>query len=210
MTKPPLAICLIVLISSTCYSQNTPTEDAALVNQLNFRLQTMQLAMSEAQNLDSDVELVDDQRVKLATLTDEYKKMIRSIKELEKADDMQAGLAMCLTKLDTFEQRLSSDILLPHQSNALRTMVFTELIKEQGGDLVTTLATYYPKQFKLTDAQEKRMDKIRTTTATKIAEAKREFKEKLNRISADTKAEIHTVLTPRQSKALSDLSGAAK
>ena len=196
MTKPPLAICLIVLISSTCYSQNTPTEDAALVNQLNFRLQTMQLAMSEAQNLDSDMELVDDQRVKLATLTDEYKKMIRSIKELEKADDMQAGLAMCLTKLDTFEQRLSSDILLPHQSNALRTMVFTELIKEQGGDLVTTLATYYPKQFKLTDAQEKRMDKIRTTTATKIAEAKREFKEKLNRISADTKAEIHTVLTP--------------
>ena len=60
MTKPLLTICLIALFSSTCFSQNTSTEDAALVNELNFRLQTMQLAMSEAQNLDSDMELVDD------------------------------------------------------------------------------------------------------------------------------------------------------
>ena len=210
MTKPSLTICLIALFSSTCFSQNTPTEDAALVNELNFRLQTMRLAMSEAQNLDSDMELVDDQRGKLSTLTDDYKKMILSIKEFEKNDDMQAGLAMCLTKMDTFEQRLSSDILLPHQSDALRTMVFTKLIKEQGGDLISTLAVYYPKQFQFTDAQEKRMDKIKTETAAKIAETKREFEEKLKKISADTRAEIHTVLTPQQSKTLTDLSGVSK
>ena len=54
------------------------------------------------------------------------------------------------------------------------------------------------------------MDKIKTETAAKIAEAKREFEEKLKKISADTRSEIHTVLTPQQSKTLTDLSGVSK
>jgi len=132
--------------------------------------------------------------------------MILSLKEYEKDDNMRQGLALCLTTMDSFEHRLSSDILLPHQSTALQAMVFTKLMKEKGGDLISTLATYYPKQFSFTDAQKKRMDKIKTSTAAEVAEAKQEFNEELKKIAADAKKELHAVLTPQQSQTLTELS----
>jgi hypothetical protein len=185
-------------------------EDAVFINQVNLRIRTMQLALSEGQNPDSNLELVDDQRIELAKLAKDYSEMRQSMRELPKADDVKDRFASLLSRMDAFERRLSSDILLPHQTSTLDTMVFDWLVKREQGNLVAALAEHYPNQFRFSDNQKKRIDKLKTSAREKIAEAKREFQEKLKKISADANTEMHAILTPHQSRTLVDLSGIPK
>ena len=209
MTKLLLTISFLVMFSSTTFSQATTAENAKLelLRELDYRMMMLHTATTETNDLDADLELVDYQKTELAKLSSDVKDMFLKIKQHEKDDNMQEELAMGLTMMDTFEYRLSSEILLPHQSTALGSMVFNNLLKEKGGDLVSTLDTYYPKQFLFTDTQKKRLDEIKTSTAAEVEKAKREFREKLKKISAGAREKINAVLTPQQSQALSALSG---
>jgi len=209
MAKLLLMIPLLVMFSSATHAQDATAENAEveLLHQLDSRMMMLHTATTATKDLDGDLELVDYQKTELAILGRDFKEMFLKIKEHEKDDNMQAGLAMCLTMMDSFESRLSSEILLPHQTAALSSMVFNNLLKEKGGDLVSTLDAYYPKQFLFTDAQKKQLDEIKTSTAAEVEKAKREFREKLKTISADAKKKIDTVLTRQQSLALTKLSG---
>ena len=107
MTKLLLMICFLLLSAPISLSQDitakeaksTSPEEAKLVNELNCRLMAMQIALSGTQDLDSDLEIVEYQKPMLAKLGSDYKEMILTIKEYEKDDDIQAGLALCLACL---------------------------------------------------------------------------------------------------------------
>ena len=210
MTKPTLVVCFIVLCSSACFSQDLSSEDTAFLNQVNLRLRTMYLALDQHQNTDSSLELMDYQKEKLAELAEEFSEMQRSLGPLPKAGDIQSRFGLFLGEMDSFERRLSSDILLPHQSTELATMVFTRMVKREGGNLISALTTHYPNSFQFSDDQKERMDKLKMSLNSKVREAKREFQEKLTKISSDAKTELRTILTPQQAQTLSDLTGDKK
>ncbi len=208
----PVFVALLVLSVSTqalCQdSKDTSAEKENLTNSLNLRLLTMQIALGEIRNLKSDLELVESQHQDLESLSKDYAKMVQSIMELEKknsgTDDV---VALCLQKMTGFENRLSSEILLPHQNSELRKMVFAKLVAENSDDWYTTLSTYYPAEFKLTEDQKRKMKQIKSSTTEEIAKAKKEFEEKLKKIRLAARNEIKDVLTPKQSKILSELTG---
>ena len=189
-------------------TRSEPIQSDAFANSLNLRLQTIQLALNEAQNLQSDLELTADQKSLLTELSKDYKQMVVSLNELEKTEGgMQVGLALMTGKLDVFEERLSSDILLPHQSTALRSMVFAKLVKAEGGDLISALSTYYPKQFQLEDSQKAKLKDIKKVARDKIERAKEELEEKIAEIVKETEEQVRSVLKPEQSELLTDLQG---
>jgi hypothetical protein len=212
MAKLLLMMLFLAMFSPSAVAQDATAENVELdlLRQLDSRMMMLHTATTATKDLDGDLELVDYQKTELSKLGRDVEEMFLKIKEHEKNGTMHAGVEMCLTMMDSFESRLSSEILLPHQTAALSSMVFNNLLKEKGGDLVSTLDTYYPKQFLFTDAQKKQLDEIKTSTAAEVEKAKREFREKLQNISAGAKKKINTVLTPQQSLALTKLSGDSK
>lgn len=210
-----LAVCFVVSVfSAHACSQDSETivsENQDLTNSLNLRLQTMQIALGEVSNLKSDLELVESQRQSLESLSDDYNQMVKSLMKLEKdRSGSEEAIALCLRKMKDFENRLSSDILLPHQNSELRKMVFAKLVSENRDDWFATLSTYYPNEFQLTADQKRQMKKIKMLTTDKIAKAKLEFDKKLKGIRDDAKNEIRNVLTPKQAKILTELTGNAR
>ena len=183
------------------------SEDTDFVNKVNVRLRAMYLVLGELQNADSDLELVDDQRIELAKLAEDCREMERSAGKLPKTGDIKDRFVKVLDRLDLFERRLSSDILLPHQSAVLDTMVFNELVRREGGNLITAISTHFGDGFQFSKNQTKRIGELKTSVNTKIAKAKKEFQEKLKKISTEAKTEFQTILTPKQSKMFSKLSG---
>ena len=210
------AFCILLLSLSThAYGQDSETggsvEQQELANLLNLRLQTMQIALGEIRNLKSDLELVESQREGLETLSKDYAQMVQGIMQLEKGNaGTDESIALCLRKMKGFEDRLSSEILLPHQNSELRKMVFAKLVSENDEDWFATLSTYYPAKFKFTVDQQQQMKKIKSSTAKKIAKAKKEFDEKLEEIRDAARDEIQDVLTEKQSKFFAELSGHTK
>jgi hypothetical protein len=211
MKKYLSVLCLVVCSSASLAQDAGPdatSKDSALANSLNLRMHTMQLALTEARNLKSDLELVENQRDALDALAAEYGQMVQILMKLEKTENgMKEAVSLCLRKMDAFEETLSSDILLPHQSAELRKMVFAELVQDNGGNLISALAIYYPQQFDLDENQKRQMKDITLSSKEKIAKAKQEYEEKLGRIRLETENAVHNVLTPKQSKLLTELSG---
>lgn len=207
----PVLILALVVSSATvaqdAASTNTAS-DSALANSLNLRLHTMQVALKQTRNLKSDLELVDNQRHALESLSLEYAQITQAIMKLDKTESgRKEGVSLCLKKMDAFEKTLTSDILLPHQSAELRKMVFAELVQNNGGNLISTLSVYYPQQFKLDKDQERRMKDVTQATKEKLAKAKEEYEEKIKKIRIETEKAVHKFLTPKQSKLLTELSG---
>ena len=204
MTKPLIAW-LILVCTCPCFSQEMSSEETDFVNKVNGRLRAMYLALGELQNADSELELVDDQRIALANLAEDYRELERSAGKLPKTGDIKERFVKVLDRLDMFERRLTSDILLPHQSAVLDTMVFNRMVTHEGGNLIAAISTHYGDDFKFSKNQTKRIGELRTSVDTKIAKARKEFQEKLKKISAEAKTEFRTILTPKQSKVLSEL-----
>ncbi|MEZ6095784.1 MAG: hypothetical protein R3C03_16395 [Pirellulaceae bacterium] len=205
---------LMLFLSSNAYCQDFETDSSAtkqsVTNSLNLRLQTMQIALSEIENFKSDLELVDSQRQSLESLSMDYVQMVESLMKLEKENaESDEAIELCLRKMEGFEDRLSNEILLPHQNSELRKMVFAKLVSENDDDWFETLTIYYPAEFQLTERQKQKMKKIKSSTSEQIEKAKREFDEKLKDIREAAKAEIQDVLTPKQSEILAELSGHA-
>ena len=203
---------LALVVPSAALAQDAASSnassDVALANLLNLRLHSMQVALNETRNLKSDLELVDNQRDALEALSLKYAHMVQNLVKLEKTEGgMQESISLCLQKMDTFENTLSSEILLPHQSAELRKMVFAELVRNNGGSLISTLSVYYPQQFKLDKDQEKRMKEVTQSAKEKLAKAKKEYEEKIDKIRMETENAVHKVLSPKQSKLLTELSG---
>jgi Spy/CpxP family protein refolding chaperone len=203
---------LALVFSSAAVAQDAASPstaaDSALANSLNLRLHSMQVALNESRNLKSELELVETQRDALETLSAEYGQMVQGLVKLEKTEGgMKEGISLCLRRMDDFEKTLSSDILLPHQSAELRKIVFAELVRDNGGNLISTLAVYYPQHFTLDKNQERGMKEITLSAKDKLAKAKREYEEKIKKIRTETESAVHEVLTPKQSKLLTKLSG---
>lgn len=202
-------VLLVLLVSTHALCQDskyTAAEEENLANSLNLRLLTMQIALGEIRNLKSDLELVESQHQDLESLSKDYAKMVQSLTEMDKknAGDL---VALCLQKMKGFEDKLSSEILLPHQNSELRKMVFAKLLADNSDDWYATLSTYYPAEFKLTEDQKRKMKQIKSSATEEIAKAKKEFDEKLKKIRLAARDEIKDVLTPKQSKILSELTG---
>ena len=206
-------VCLLLLLSPSVFGQefsmlrDEPTQKSEFDTMIDLRLQTMQIACSEAIKNRFKLDIVADQQIAIKGLSKDYEQKVQTLVETKKveseANDKKA--AALIERLDDLERRLSNKILQPDQTKALHSLVFAQLVKANDGDLSTTLTTYYPKRFKFDDDQQTQMEELGSTAEEKIAEAKETFEEELEEIAAETETEVRDILTPKQIELLEEL-----
>lgn len=180
--------------------------DDELAGSINRMGSTMQLVLDESERPNSKLELVGEQKAQLAELAKNFKQMILELNELDgDKDGIESSVALFFKKMDQFESTLHKDILLPHQSQALKAMVFAEFVRGNGGSMLRAISKYYSREFDLKDAQKKKLIVIEKRAANQVAEAKKRFKKELEKIAKKTNEDVRSVLTSKQEKALEEL-----
>jgi hypothetical protein len=204
MTRNLIAIaCLLVSPSMLLGQGDISPDEAALGASINRVLETIQIVLNEGEQPDSELELVDTQKEQLVALREDYKNMIREVQRLDNEENnTEAATAIVLAKTSSFEKTLFDEILLPHQSRVLKSMVFAKFVKDSGGNMLDAIAKFYPNEFKLDKQQKKRMQAIEDDVAKKVAKAKEKFKLELEKIAKEAQDEARSVLTVEQLKTL--------
>lgn len=196
-------------ISDVLYAQDTVSEERAMMERLESSIQIV-LKMYPATKT-GQLELVDDQNEKLAKLDDEYQRMIDEIQSLQGDEHAtEARKLLFLKRMSTFQETLHTDILLPHQSAVLDSLVFAQFVKHHGGSILRAIKTYYTREFSLTDDQKKDLAKVEKQAAAKVAAAKEEFRKKLEKIANETNVDVRKLLSPEQVRTLDGLQDRAK
>ncbi|MDA7910415.1 hypothetical protein N9Z53_02005 [Mariniblastus sp.] len=198
----PIFICAF-FISNVLHGQDGVSKERAMMERLESSIQII-LSYDPAIS-NANLELVDDQKEKLAKLNDEYQKMIEEIVELQARgdeDSINASKRQFLKKMTTFQNTLHADILLPHQSDLLHSLVFAQFVKHRGGSILRAIETYYTREFGLTSEQKREMAQIDKQAAKKVAAAKERFRKELEKIANETNEDVRKVLSPEQAKTL--------
>ncbi|MDA7859044.1 hypothetical protein N9007_00475 [bacterium] len=191
-------------ISDILHAQDAVSEERAMMERLESSIQIV-LKMDPATKT-GQLELVDNQNESLAKLNDEYQKMIDEIQSLQ-GDEHAAEVSklLFLKRMSTFQETLHTDILLPHQSDVLNSLVFSQFVKHHGGSILRAIKTYYTREFNLTDKQKRNLAKVEKQAEAKIAAAQEEFRKKLEEIANETNADVRKLLSPEQAKTLDGL-----
>lgn len=188
-------------ISNVLHAQDGVSEERAMMERLESSIQVM-LSYDPAVST-ADLELVDDQKERLAKLNDEYQGMIEEIQRLQGVEgSIDATKLLFLKKMVAFQETLHSDILLPHQSDVLNSLVFSQFVNRRGGSMLRAIETYYTHEFGLTNEQKKEMEQIEKQAAEKVAAAKERFKKELEKIANETNNDVRQLLSPEQAKIL--------
>ncbi len=191
-------------ISDVLHAQDAVSEERAMMERLESSIQIV-LKMDPAIKT-GQLELVDDQNERLARLNDEYQKMIDEIQSLQGDENaIKARKLVFLKRMSTFQETLHNDILLPHQSTVLDSLVFAQFVKHHGGSILRAIKTYYTREFSLTDDQKRDLAKIEKQVAAKVAAAQEEFKKKLEQIANETNVDVRKLLSPEQVRTLDGL-----
>jgi hypothetical protein len=215
MIRIVLTILFTLSLASPVFSQteneSDPRKNEAFQNFLGLRICKFCIVANACNNPETTLELLDYQKDALKPVFDEYEQLNQDLRQVYEeggdAADKQAAMNSIVAKMELCDKQMTSDILLPHQTAELSSKAFAQMVDYKGGDLISTLQSFYPVQFELNNTQQTRMKEIKESAARKIAKAKRELQERLKEISTEVENEIRTVLTPNQSKLLSELAG---
>lgn len=160
------------------------------------------------QDEDQAIVLADQQKKQLAELDEEYQRMIDQIQSLGNSPDQrEAKMALFTSKMMSLNKALHEDVLLPHQSAVVESLVFSKILQHHGGSLLKAIETYYRKQFGLTSRQKDDLKDIEENVAEKVAEAKKRYEKELEKIKQEARTEVNKVLTPKQRELLEKLDG---
>lgn len=157
------------------------------------------------------LELVEDQQKQLKALNEEYQSLIDQIKSLgDSPMESNAKMALFVQKMDSLTKTLNKEILLPHQSVLVESLVFSKILKHRGGSWLAAIQTYYRDQFNLSDKQKEEFKTIEKKVGEEIAEAKEKFLKEVEQIKLDAKKDINAVLEPEQKQLLERLEDKVK
>ena len=195
--------------SNVLQAQETVSKERAMMERLESSIQIV-LNMDPAITT-GQLELVHDQNENLAKLNDEYQRLIDEIQSLQGDEHAsEAKKILFLDRMSTFHETLHTDILLPHQSNVLNSLVFAQFVKHHGGNTLRAINTYYTREFSLTDDQKRDLAKVEKQAAEKVAAAQEEFRKKLEEIANQTNADVRKLLSPKQVRTLDGLQNRTK
>jgi len=176
----PVVVCAL-LFSNFLYAQDDVSKERAIMERLESSIQV--ILNYDPVETTARLELVGEQNKKLAKLNEEYQKMIEEIVALQARGDSQsikASKLRFLSRMTAFEQTLHSEILLPHQSDVLHSVVFANFVKNRGGSFLRTIEKYYADEFGLSSEQKKEMADIEKQATDKVAAAKQSSKKNSN------------------------------
>ena len=196
-------IACILFCSSAAQAQQEQSDEIA--SRLNRIVAALRVARVESSNVSSKLDIVPEQAEQIAALTVDYKAMLQEYAAFIDNDNQPAALSIMASNMPRFENRLHSEILIPHQSELLTKLVFADLLKSAGGNLLRSISTNYAKEFGLTDDQNKKMLEIEKRVTKEVAEAERKFKKELERIATTARGDAEKTLSPRQLETLSRL-----
>lgn len=190
---------------------NGQQQDASveIMGRMNRIISSLRVARVEAAKKSSELELVAEQTKQLENLLAEYKAMLKIFDTHINNDDQSAAMSLMATNLPTLENRMHSEILLPHQSGHMEKLVFADLLKQSGGNLLRTISKNYSKEFALSNEQSQSLHKISDKTKEQLAEAERRYKEEIKKIRTNARSEIEKTLSPKQLKMLERYSSTA-
>ncbi|MAJ46217.1 MAG: hypothetical protein CMJ57_02685 [Planctomycetaceae bacterium] len=204
MFRIALIFFVAFIISDVLHAQDAVRGERAMMERLESSIQII-LKMDPAVKT-GPMELVDDQHEMLAKLDGEYQTMIEELQSLpsdKKANE--ARKLLFLKRMSTLQEALHTDILLPHQSAVLESLVFAQFVQRHGGSILRAIKTYYTREFSLTHDQKKDLAKIEKQAAAKVLAAQEEFKKKLEEIANETNADVRKLLSPEQVRTLDKL-----
>ena len=116
-------------------------------------------------------------------------------------------LKLVRESLRELERELTEEILLPHQTTALRQAEFARLLSERGGDYSRVITDYYGENFDLTKEQKRDIQELNNEAALEFQKVQQEYARKVQKIRAKTRTSLKNIFTPKQIELVERLSG---
>lgn len=197
-------LCLLSFI--LVFSTSIVAQDLSSLEQvaaLNRMSEALRIVNFESKQEGSDLELVEEQKQKLKLLRSEYVDAVSAYSDiLSKAPGSGAAVVSISERVAKLEKKLNDEILVPHQVEFLKTMVFAKSVEKQGGNFVKATIATQIDILNLNEAQARKLFALEKSVAEKIAEAEKEFKKELDEIAKDARSSTKKILSPKQQEAL--------
>ena len=154
----------------------------------------------------TELNLADEQKVKLEEFAKRYKAVMDEFNRLRVAEKSAAIPRLNKTLL-VLESELTNQILRPRQAKILRAKVFSRNVRQWGGSVFEAIINNHVDQFEFSEDQTTRLRDVDTKAKEKIAAARKRFKLEVEAITKDAQAEMESFFTPKQKAMLDELQG---
>lgn len=191
--------------------QSNAVDDVSKAMVLAFSRMDMSVnvAIWESEQPDSDMNYTDEQRDQLAAMKTDFMEMHRIIREKSNGGrDWSAALRAEMFDMgNSLTSRLHEEILIPFQSRFLKSMVLEKFVADKGGDLGAALCCYYQDEIAFTDLQRRELAEMEDDWKRQVKEAKERFKKDLERIAEGAEKKLRNSLSRTQKEKLDGYQG---